>query len=318
MQGIYGLEQMGINKLNIWVYGAGAVGCFYGSKLIESGNNVLFVSRGAQLRALKSQGLKITSCDDDFYYKDVQCCSEEELENQTTPDLVIVSVKSYSNREVANKLSKLLSDDSAIFVFQNGINSEHLYRKICGEKKTVRVILNIAAKVESPGKIFHKSGGKVIIEDKHSLSQRLFDEFHSVNVDCQLVKDIKNAIWNKILWNASFNTVTALSKLTTAPIVRDQDGLNLLKAIAEEVISLAKSNHVYLESSDFEKQLEFTQEKLGDITTSTREDVLEGKRIEYQAIVGDLIDEAKRLSIRTPYLFSVYTLLKLLDKSFER
>lgn len=299
-------------KLNIWIYGAGAVGCYYGSKLQLAGNNVLFIARGKQLEALKNNGLKVQSCNGDYQINPIQCCSEEELSSQSKPDLVLVSVKRYSNEEVTETLSKRLDNKIPIFVLQNGIKSEEIYKKQLGEQRVYRAIMNIAASLKSPGELFHKSGGTIILEDKREFAKKLFSDFDAQKVDCKLEKDIQKAIWNKILWNAPFNTVTALTKQTTTPIIQDPDGLRLLKSIATEVIQLAQANNVDITEATFEKHLDFTLNKLGDITTSTREDVLEGKPIEYEAVVGDLIDEADGLDIDVPHVRTVFSLLKLL------
>ena len=67
------------NTFNIWVYGAGAVGCYYGARLIQAGQNVLFIARGEHLEALKNNGLKVLSYRGEFELNPIQACSEEEF-----------------------------------------------------------------------------------------------------------------------------------------------------------------------------------------------------------------------------------------------
>ena len=47
--------------MKILIMGAGAVGAYFGARLQQAGEDVIYCARGENLRALKERGLDITS-----------------------------------------------------------------------------------------------------------------------------------------------------------------------------------------------------------------------------------------------------------------
>jgi 2-dehydropantoate 2-reductase len=311
-------------KLQIWVYGAGAVGCFYGAKLLEANAEVSFIARGQQFEALQSRGLSVDSVNGNLNFPVLNVLTESELIHLSEPDVILICTKTYSNLQVIDNLKKFLKPKTVLFVLQNGISSVQPFAEqfnVFESPRVFRGIMNIACSLASPGLVIHKSGGLLILQDSHSIAEALRFLFASVNVECKLSQNIEFDIWNKALWNAPFNAVTAISRLTTTPILEDSDGLHLIKKLAAEVCQLAESEGVLLWKSGsesmnqaVEKKIEFTLNTLGDITTSTREDVLAGRELECNAIVGDLMNIGIKNNLPTPYLDAAYRFLKLLNK----
>lgn len=305
------------NSLNIWIYGSGGVGAFYGSKLLEAGHKVIFIARGKHLEALKKNGLTIESSHGSKNYNPIECCNSESLLERNKADLVMVCVKTYSNKEVIQTLKKVLDKETPIFILQNGINSQEIYKKELGSQRVFRVIMNISSSPKEAGTILYKSGGTITFEKGHPSTELLNESLLQMKVDSKISENINFEAWYKILWNAPFNSVTALSRLSTKPVIEDNDGIKLIKDIAKEVCILANSCGISLTEEHIKKKIDYTINHLGDITTSTREDVLEAKTIEYEAVVGELVHFARESKIEVPHLETVFTLLKLLDKSFK-
>ncbi len=303
------------NTFNIWVYGAGAVGCYYGARLIQAGQNVLFIARGEHLEALKNNGLKVLSYRGEFELNPIQACSEEELDQQFAPDIVMVCTKTYSNLAVAERLKRVLKKNVPLFIFQNGIKSQEIFKKFFPPEFVSRTIINVAAALKEPGVLLHSAGELVTVPETGFMAAEFIELFKGVGVNSRLVDNIEREAWSKTAWNAAFNSVTALTRLTTKPILDDNDGHLLIVNICEEVYKLAKANNIDLPSDLAAQKIHYTQEKLGDISTSTLEAVKNKKKIEYEAILGDLIEEADRLKMEVPHLKTIFTLLKLLDKS---
>ena len=173
----------------------------------------------------------------------------------------------------------------------------------------------MAAALKEPGVLLHSAGELVTVPETGFMAAEFIELFKGVGVNSRLVDNIEREAWSKTAWNAAFNSVTALTRLTTKPILDDNDGHLLIVNICEEVYKLAKANNIDLPSDLAAQKIHYTQEKLGDISTSTLEAVKNKKKIEYEAILGDLIEEADRLKMEVPHLKTIFTLLKLLDKS---
>jgi 2-dehydropantoate 2-reductase len=204
-----------------------------------------------------------------------------------------------------------------LFILQNGLYSQEAFKQMFSANLVSRCVINVAASVIEPGLVLHKADEIITIQDSSPAAHRLFDYLRQVQVETKLSTEINKVIWHKLCWNAAFNSVTALSRLTTGPVLADPDGHDLIKALCEEVCALAAANQINLPADKPTQTIQVTREQLGDITTSTLEDVKQQKPIEYSAIVGDLIEEAKRLQIQVPHLKTVFTLLKLLNSSMQ-
>ena len=79
--------------MKIAVFGAGGVGGYFGGRLAQSGEDVIFIARGKHLQAMKNDGLKIDSINGDFIVQPVQ--ATENPEEVGIVDMVLVAVKAW-------------------------------------------------------------------------------------------------------------------------------------------------------------------------------------------------------------------------------
>jgi 2-dehydropantoate 2-reductase len=301
--------------MKIWVYGAGAVGCYYGSKLMQSGSSVLWIVKDKHKKMFETHGMRFKSFRGDYEVENPILLTEDKLEQAPfKPDLIIVSVKAYSNDLVIANLKKYFSQNSQVplFIFQNGILSEEIYKKHFGEGNVFRAIVNIAAHLKEPGLFEHKSGDFMYIQSGSDFSELLVSGIQKHEIGAVVSSDIRRDAWFKTIWNAAFNTITALTGQTTKPLLEDSDGKALLLAVMREVVELARLEGLDLSEEDIAKKIDYTENTLGDISTSTLEDVKKGNILEIQPIIGDLVDIARKHNHPSPIIQTIFTLLKLL------
>src|SRR5439155_23503956 len=82
-----------ISRMRILVHGAGAVGGYFGALLARGGHDVTFVARGANLDALRRDGLTVRLDGDSLRLAPVRAIADPR--EATPPELVLVCVKSY-------------------------------------------------------------------------------------------------------------------------------------------------------------------------------------------------------------------------------
>src|SRR5918992_3581671 len=88
--------------MRIAVFGAGAVGGYFGGRLAEAGEDVTFIARGDQLRALREDGLRVDSVAGDFAIRPVAATDDP---TEVGPvDCVLVAVKTWELPLAANAL----------------------------------------------------------------------------------------------------------------------------------------------------------------------------------------------------------------------
>jgi 2-dehydropantoate 2-reductase len=79
--------------MRVGVFGAGGVGGYFGGKLAQSGEEVLFIARGEHLKALQTKGLQVESDQGDFWLKSVQASGEPHHAGRM--DVILAGVRAW-------------------------------------------------------------------------------------------------------------------------------------------------------------------------------------------------------------------------------
>ncbi|MEE9195644.1 MAG: 2-dehydropantoate 2-reductase N-terminal domain-containing protein, partial [Alphaproteobacteria bacterium] len=106
--------------MRICVVGAGAIGGLMGVKLAEAGEDVTFVDQGAQLAAIKANGLKLV-WEDGTEIVATNAKATDRIDEIGEQDLVILALKAHYLESVAPQVSSLLGPKTMIVTIQNGI-----------------------------------------------------------------------------------------------------------------------------------------------------------------------------------------------------
>lgn len=303
----------GINK--IVVMGAGAVGGYFGGRLLFSDvNDVFFIARGEHLKALQKKGLTVRSIDGDFNYW--VRASDQISDYKDKTDLILFTVKSYDTDSAVKQIKPIASDSTQILTIQNGLENYDKLVDAFGAERVIRGICRVGAMVVEPGLINHTSLGDIVIgESDGSTSKRLsfvkklFDE---VNVKCTISEDIDKAVWIKFAQNAIFNMVTVIAEVTVDKLFENENTVHLCNAMYDEIALLAERYKIHFTEQDYRNIMEKTKE-LGAFKTSTYQDRLRGKPLEYETFTGAILRMAKERNVTLPYNESIYGILKLLS-----
>ena len=123
---------------------------------------------------------------------------------------------------------------------------------------------------------------------------QLAEVFKRAGILGQLMPGIWQARWLKLLWNASFNPVTALSRANVGRVLDDPNGLALIRSLMGEIIRVAQAEGVALSEKNIDDELKRSQNHLRTVRTSTLQDFERGKPLEYDALTGAVIRAASR------------------------
>ena len=102
--------------MRIAVMGAGSTGGYFGGMLSRGGHDVSLVARGAQLEAIRADGLLIVRDDDEFT---VQCLATDDPAKIGPVDLVLLCVKTYQNETAIPLMVPLVGRDTTVLCLQN-------------------------------------------------------------------------------------------------------------------------------------------------------------------------------------------------------
>jgi 2-dehydropantoate 2-reductase len=293
--------------VKIAVFGAGGVGAFYGGLLARAGHDVHVVARGAQLEALRTRGLHISSLSLGEIHVPPMPATARAAEIGPA-DLVLLCVKAHQTSGVLDDVAQLVGADTIVMALQNGVESDELLKKRFGAARVASAVVYVGATLEAPGFVRHVAAGTLVISENEGVR----DVLASTGLPVRISPDIERQRWHKLAWNASFNAISALTLRSSQDLLGNPQTRTLLLAMMREVVSVANAQGVALGESDIE-QLVATTEKAAAIRTSMLVDRERGRPLETDALVGVVVRKGREAGIATPIAEVLYALLTAID-----
>ena len=313
------------------IAGAGAIGAYIGARMAQAGFDVTLFARGPHLRAMQEHGVQVKSAEGDF-----TACPRivGSLEEVRAVDVVFLGVKAHALIQLAPQLKPVLGRDTTVVSTQNGIPWWY-FQGFGGEwdglrlervdpggvissaieaRRVVGSIVYFATEISSPGVIQHIEGNRITLgEPDGSRSDRvrkLAEALIASGLRCPVTTRIRHEIWVKVLGNASFNPVSALTRATLAQMVRDPGVASVIRNIMQEVEAVSQKLGMELPVSIDQRMA--GAEKVGEHKTSMLQDLEAGRPMELEALVGAVVELGERLGLPMNCTRTVYDCAKLL------
>jgi 2-dehydropantoate 2-reductase len=303
--------------MKILVMGAGGVGGYFGARLQEAGEDVVFCARGENLRALREHGLVLESVRGDLHLATGN--ATEDPRESAPYDLILFCVKVYDTESAARQIAGCLRAGAAILTLQNGVESEARLAELFGSGAVMGGNARVGVELAVPGRIVHRTTGAIEFGELDGATSaralRIADAFRRAGILGALIPDIRTRRWYKLLWNSAFNPVTTLTRTRVGDLMDDLDGLALVRTLMLETLAVARADGAALTEEHVEELLVHSDRNLRALKTSTHQDLERGKRLEYEALSGAVLRVASRFGVATPVTAAVYALLKALDRT---
>lgn len=305
------------------IYGAGAVGGFLGARLLESGHEVHFIARGANLAALRERGLVIRSeVFGENRYRVQATSSPAEI---GTSDYVILGVKASALTQIAPFVEPLKGSSTTFVSTQNGlpwwyfhgvpgddgpieaVDPGGVIAKHISVRSVIGGIVYLSSSMTGPGIVAHSSGVRLPLgepsgertERIHLLSSALRD----AGIKAPVRNDIRHELWVKLMGNAAFNPLSALTRKNLADLTASAHGLQLTEAIMDEVRQVASAVGVQIALSN-ERRIAGAR-AAGHHKPSMLQDLERGRVPELDAMLGAVLELADRHHVPAPTLKAV-------------
>jgi 2-dehydropantoate 2-reductase len=297
------------------VMGAGAVGLYFGARLVQAGEEVVFCARGVNLEGLQLGGIEIQSYLGDFRLKPVTATGRPR--DHAPYDLILFCVKAYDSDDAAEAIDGCLAPGGAILTLQNGLENEEPLVRRFGLQAVMPGVARVGAELVAPGKVVHSTSGTIDFGEldgrQSPRALEVAQALRRAGVLGELSADIHSLRWGKLIWNAAFNTVTTLTRRRVGEIIDDPEGVALVRALMGEIRAVACAEGAKLGPDLLDDFLSHSDRSLRMLKTSTLQDYERGKPLEYEALSGAVVRAARRHGIAVPVTEAIYRLLKLLD-----
>ena len=301
-----------IKKVSI--IGAGAVGCFYGTKLQKNGFDVQFQSKFLFNNHVNQ--LKINSIWGNF---DTNINIHETVEKLSNNDLIIFSTKitDFENdlNFMKHSIQKLANKNSIILLLQNGINIEEKLQQVF----PVNPILGGLAFTcinRNNNIIDHIDYGNIKIGANLSkynfIAKHIVEIFKKSGIETDYLRNLRLGRYEKLLWNIPFNSLSVILNCTTEKLVLEGSTKNLARNLMLEVIKIAKKDGIPLKKSMVDTMINRTI-SMKPYKTSMLLDYEKGNKLEIESILKQPINIAKSYNIKIPYIDCIYHLLSAIN-----
>jgi 2-dehydropantoate 2-reductase len=279
--------------------GAGAMGSYYGALLARDGHDVTLIARGAHLDALRSrEAVVVREPDGSAWQAPVRA---RDTPAPPPPDLAIVTTKSHHTLPAARALAAALAPSTPVLSLQNGLENVARLGSVLGAGRVLGGIAFVGLRVGEPGTVEHEAEGRVRMGDPagpSEIGRRVFALLEP-SWDVSLSDDIVHDQWHKLLWNAGFNAICAVTGATAGEALATPGSAALVRGAMEEVVAVAAAHGVTLTQADVDEMAALNPE-LRDYRPSTARDLDAGKPLERDALCGFLARRGAELGVPTP------------------
>lgn len=296
--------------MRIAVFGAGGVGGYFGGRLAQAGEDVVFIARGRHLEAMRRDGLRVESVDGDFGVHPVE--ATDDPREAGPADAVLLGVKAWQVKEAGRALPPLLGAGGFVVPLQNGVEAADELAAEVGPERVVGGLCKISSFVVGPGRIRH-AGVAPRIEfgerdgrrsDRVERLRAALEKAAGLTVATP--SDIAAALWEKFLFIAPLSGVGAVTRMPAGPVRSVPESRDMLEAAMREVFDLARARGIGLRKDAVARTMSFVDGLPADGTASMQRDILEGRPSELDYQTGAIVRLGRESHVPVPVNEFIY------------
>lgn len=295
--------------MRIAVFGTGGVGGYFGGRLAQAGEDVVFIARGEHLRALRTHGLRVESLKGDFIVQPAQAA--EDPAEVGVVDAVLVGVKAWQVTEAADRLRPLVGPETFVVPLQNGVEAPAELSAVLGSGHVLGGLCSIISFVAGPGHVRHVGAEPSIAfgeqdNRRSERAERLRQAFARAEVTVEIPRDIHVAMWEKFLFIASWGGVGAVTRAPVGVVRGLPETREMMEEAMREILHVGQAREVGLSDESMRKGIAFVDGLQPGATASMQRDIMEGRPSELEAQNGAVVRLGRAAGIPTPVHAFIY------------
>jgi len=281
--------------LRILVIGAGALGGYFGARLLAAGRDVTFLVRPARAEALRTNGLVIRSPAGNLHLPSPPTVTSEQFNGYY--DLILLSCKAYDLDGAIQSFTPAVGDNTVIIPFLNGLRHIEVLNARFGKEKVFGGQCAISATMSASGEILH-------LVDLHTLgfgeqneagSSRRDDiiaALSGANFIAEASHNILQDMWEKWVFIATAAGSTCLMRASIGDIVA-AGASGLVMKFLDECSAIAAGAGFEPRPAFMERTRSIFMMPGSPLMASMLRDIEKGSQTEGDHVLGDLLGRAK-------------------------
>jgi 2-dehydropantoate 2-reductase len=299
--------------VKVAVVGAGAMGCLYGAALHRGGAEVTLVDvDDAHIAAINQRGLEL----DTRAGVELLPLPAIRPEQASEPfDLVVLFTKTFPTDTALEGVAKAIGPGPHVLTLQNGLGNDEAVARHVAPERVIAGVSTLPSDLAGPGRVrSHGEGGSQIypaLGGDAGFAQRVADLLTAGGLPTSLAPDIQAAVWGKAIFNATMNTLCALTRRTPGFLGAHEESRTLIHAAVEEGVAAARACGVAIDGAAIHALTQVSVTDHADHEASMLQDVKADRRTEVDAIAGAIVRAAQGKGVATPVLETLWRLVKL-------
>lgn len=302
--------------MRILVVGAGAVGGYFGGRLLEKGVDVTFLVREGRKKQLDEKGLIIESVHGNVILTPKTIIAGEEAGSF---DVILLSTKAYHFDGAIESIRQYVGKYSVILPLLNGVLHINKLVEEFGENRVLGGLCFIETTLDHEGKVIQSSPKHDIVfgelsGEKSERIGRIEAAFSGTKTGYRLSGNINQDLWQKYLFISTLSGITTLMRAPIGPICEVASGRATITRLLKEIVSVMKRINAPL--ADDIEMIQLNQiDGLGfSMKSSMQRDMEKLLPVEVDHLHGYLLDIAREEEISVPVLEAIYANLKIYEQ----
>lgn len=301
--------------MKILMVGAGAIGGYFGGRLLETGQDVTFLVRPKRKKQLEETGLNIKSVNGDCQLTPTLITAGQQSEPF---DVVIVSTKSYQLEGAIQDIKPFVGRQTMVLPLLNGIAHIDSLVDAFGEDRVIGGLCFIETTLDENGTIIQTSPSNQLVYGERTGEEterilKLQAAFDGTKADIVRSGNINQDMWHKYLFITAMSGITAAMEAPIGPIRELETGQRTLAELLKELAAVMKGIEAPISATIAQDQLAKLNSMEAGMKSSMQRDMEKLQPIEVEHLQGYLLEQANASGVPVPILETIYTKLKIYE-----
>jgi 2-dehydropantoate 2-reductase len=303
--------------MRILVVGAGAIGGYFGGRLLEAGRDVTFLVRPRRAAELASAGLVIKSPNGDVTLKNPPAVQADQLKEKF--DVVLLSCKAFDLEDAIKSFAPAVGQETAIIPMLNGMRHLDILDAKFGPERVLGGLCALVVTLNDQREVIQLQPQQSLAfgERDGKLSDRvraIAEVFASGISGSAASEHIIQDMWEKWVFLASVAGATCLMRGPIGSILAAPGGKDFLLGILDECSAVASAEGHPPRAPSLTRTRGMLTAEGSPITASMFRDIRAGAPVEADHVIGDLIARGDAAKVPVPRLRTAYTHLKVYEQ----
>jgi 2-dehydropantoate 2-reductase len=304
--------------MRILVVGAGAIGGYFGGRMLQAGADVTFLVRPKRAAELAAAGLVVKSPLGDVTLKNPPAVQADKLTEKL--DVVLLSCKAFDLDDAVKSFAPAVGPNTAIVPLLNGMKHIDVLDKRFGRERVLGGLCAIAVTLNEKREVVHLQPLQSLTfgERDGTRSDRvraIAEVFATGNFGSKASEEIILEMWEKWVFLASLAACTCLMRTSVGIILASPGGRDFVLGMLDECSAVAAAEGHAPRAPHLERIRGMLTAEGSPMTASMFRDIKAGAPVEADHVIGDLVARADAAKVPVPKLRTAYTHLKAYEKA---